>query len=142
MMTPCYAVIMSVRNEAEHIHHTIDFMRRQTILLDLWVIVDDDSTDQTRRIIDEAAARDPWITVVHRKDGGYRQAGGGAIEVLYDGDISWFIKPPGTIWSSWTGISALIPAILNDAFRNLTGILNFPATYAVLIQGNNFTRLG
>ncbi len=85
MNQPRYAVITPVRNEAEHIHHTINSMRRQTILPDRWVIVDDGSTDQTGRIIDEAAARDPWIVAVHRKDRGYRQAGGGVIEAFYDG---------------------------------------------------------
>lgn len=85
MRPPSYAVITPVRNEAEHIEFTIDSTLRQTILPKRWVIVNDGSTDQTGEIIDRAAARHPWIHTVHRRDRGYRQAGGGVIEAFYDG---------------------------------------------------------
>jgi glycosyltransferase involved in cell wall biosynthesis len=49
-----------------------------------WIIVDDGSTDATGRIADEAAERHDWIHVVHRKDRGFRRAGGGVMEAFYD----------------------------------------------------------
>lgn len=78
-------MITPVRNEAEHIGKTIESMVQQTMLPKRWIIVDDGSTDQTPRIIDEASARHLWINTVHRTDRGYRKAGGGVIEAFYDG---------------------------------------------------------
>ncbi len=50
-----------------------------------WIIVDDGSTDRTGKLIDDAAAKNPWIKAVHRKDRGSRQAGSGVIAAFYDG---------------------------------------------------------
>lgn len=80
-----YAVITPVRNEADHIQKTIDSMVAQIIAPAAWVIVDDGSTDQTPSIIDAAAARYPWIRVIHRPDRGFRKSGGGVIEAFNDG---------------------------------------------------------
>jgi poly-beta-1,6-N-acetyl-D-glucosamine synthase len=82
---PVYAVITPVRNEADHIQKTIDSMVAQTITPGSWVIVDDGSTDQTAAIIDAAAARYPWIKVLHRPDRGFRKSGGGVIEAFDEG---------------------------------------------------------
>ena len=57
----------------------------QTIRPRLWVIVDDGSTDEPGRIIDEAASRYSWIRAIHRADRGSRRAGSGVMEAFYDG---------------------------------------------------------
>jgi glycosyltransferase involved in cell wall biosynthesis len=61
---------------------------------DLWVIVNDGSTDRTAGIIDAAAREHAWILGVHRVDRGYRQQGGGVVEAFYAGlarvrDLPW-----------------------------------------------------
>jgi len=50
-----------------------------------WVIVDDGSKDATGKIIDDYASRYPWIRAVHRKDRGFRKAGGGVVDAFNDG---------------------------------------------------------
>lgn len=80
-----YVVITPVRDEEEHLVSTIESMIRQTVLPQEWVIVDDGSTDGTSRIIDEFACRYPWIKAVHRKDRGFRKAGGGVVDAFNDG---------------------------------------------------------
>jgi glycosyltransferase involved in cell wall biosynthesis len=80
-----YVVITPVRNEAEHVGKTIESVATQTKLPLHWVIVDDGSTDGTTEILDVAARRYSWLTVVRRPDRGFRKTGGGVVEAFYDG---------------------------------------------------------
>ncbi len=80
-----YVVITPVRDEIEHVGHTIAAIRRQTIRPVRWIVVDDGSTDGTAQYLDEAAAELDWLTVVHRGDRGYRAAGGGVMDAFYAG---------------------------------------------------------
>lgn len=80
-----YVVITPVRDEEEHLPSTIESMIRQTALPQEWVIVDDGSKDGTGKIIDDYSSRYPWIKPVHRKDRGFRKAGGGVVDAFNDG---------------------------------------------------------
>jgi biofilm PGA synthesis N-glycosyltransferase PgaC len=82
---PLYVIITPARDEEENISHTIASMAKQTHLPTKWVIVNDGSQDRTKEIIDEAAAKYPWIVPVHRKNRGFRKQGGGVVEAFYDG---------------------------------------------------------
>ena len=82
---PRYVVITPLRNEAAYLPLTIASMCAQTVKPLQWVLVDDGSTDDTPALVDEAAARLPWVTAVHRRDRGFRQAGGGVIDAFYQG---------------------------------------------------------
>lgn len=84
-MNPKYVIITPVRDEEKHIQGTIQSMCNQTFRPAEWVIVDDGSTDGTGDILDRAAAQNPWIRVVHRKNRGFRKAGGGVVEAFYAG---------------------------------------------------------
>lgn len=80
-----YIVISPSRNEEEFLPGTIACMERQTVQPTQWVLIDDGSTDRTPEIMNAAAQRHRWITVVHRHDRGFRQAGTGVIDAFYDG---------------------------------------------------------
>ena len=84
-LNPHYVVITPVRNEELNIQKTIESFVNQKILPSLWIVVDDGSKDKTGDIIDEAAAKYPWITAIHRADRGFRQPGTGVVEAFYDG---------------------------------------------------------
>ncbi len=84
-MTTRYAIVTPVRDEEKHVAATIDSLLAQTVLPAEWVIVDDGSTDATGRIIDDYAARYPFIRSLHRPNRGFRKAGGGVMEAFYDG---------------------------------------------------------
>lgn len=60
-------------------------MAKQTLRPRKWVVVNDGSTDNTGKIIDEAASKHSWIVPVHRPDRGFRQQGGGVVETFRDG---------------------------------------------------------
>ena len=85
-----YIVVSPVRDEEQYISLTINSILAQTIRPALWIIVNDGSTDHTRRIIESAARSNSWIKVVNRPDRGARKAGGGVVEAFYDG--YWMIK--------------------------------------------------
>jgi len=80
-----YLVITPVRNEEAYLKSTIESMLAQTVCPREWIIVNDGSTDRTGQIIDDYAGRFPWIRAVHRKDRGFRKAGGGVVEAFNDG---------------------------------------------------------
>lgn len=64
---------------------TLDSMAAQTRRPDLWIIVDDGSTDETPGILAEHAARHDWIRIVTRPDRGRRAVGPGVVEAFYAG---------------------------------------------------------
>ena len=78
-------VISPAKDEADFIEQTIHSMAWQTLRPALWVIVNDGSSDRTGEIADEAAAKYPWIKVVHRPAGTQRRVGPGVIEAFYAG---------------------------------------------------------
>ena len=56
---PSYALISPVRDEARHIRRTLEAIVAQTHLPSEWVIVDDGSTDATRRSSQSTPRRIP-----------------------------------------------------------------------------------
>jgi len=57
IITPC-------RNEAEYLERTIAAVAAQTRPPDLWLVVDDGSTDATPRILDEWSAKLPYLRLM------------------------------------------------------------------------------
>jgi glycosyltransferase involved in cell wall biosynthesis len=80
-----YVVVTPVRDEEAFIGLTIECMLQQSVRPVEWVIVNDGSTDATGAIIDEYARQYPWIHALHRKNRGFRQAGGGIVQAFNDG---------------------------------------------------------
>ncbi len=80
-----YVVISPCRNEAETIRKTLDSVAAQTVPPDLWVVVDDGSTDGTSQILAEYAEKLSYLRVHQREDRGRRSVGPGVIEAFYSG---------------------------------------------------------
>jgi biofilm PGA synthesis N-glycosyltransferase PgaC len=59
-----YAVISPVRDEARHLPRLADSLAAQELLPERWVIVDDGSTDGTRELALDLAARHDWIEAI------------------------------------------------------------------------------
>ena len=85
MSKPCYCLITPCRDEAAYARRTLESVVGQTVPPDLWVIVDDGSTDETPAILEEYAARHDFIRVVRRPDRGARKVGPGVIDAFYAG---------------------------------------------------------
>jgi glycosyltransferase involved in cell wall biosynthesis len=80
-----YVIVTPVRDEASFVEKTIQSVTCQTVLPNEWILVDDGSTDGTGEIIDNWKKRYSWIKVIHRRNRGFRVAGGGVVEAFYDG---------------------------------------------------------
>jgi len=99
-----YVIVSPVRDEEKYLEHTIRSVVDQTVLPTEWIIVNDGSRDRTGKIIDEFAAKYPWIKAVHRNDRGTRVPGTGVMEAFYDGfhslksaDWDFIIKLDGDV---------------------------------------------
>jgi glycosyltransferase involved in cell wall biosynthesis len=80
-----YALISPCRDEQAYMRRTLDSVIAQTRRPDLWLIVDDGSTDATPELLAEYAARHDWIKVVRKPDRGARAVGPGVVEAFYFG---------------------------------------------------------
>jgi poly-beta-1,6-N-acetyl-D-glucosamine synthase len=99
-----YVIVTPARDEGSHIRGTIESVIAQTIQPSEWVIVDDGSEDGTGQIIDEYAAKYPWIRACHRPNRGFRKSGGGVMEAFNDGyrllnvkDYNFIVKLDGDL---------------------------------------------
>lgn len=84
-MSRRYVLISPCRNEADFMRQTLDSVVAQSERPAHWVIVDDGSTDETPRILNEYRQRHNWIRVVTRRDRGHRAVGPGVIDAFYAG---------------------------------------------------------
>jgi poly-beta-1,6-N-acetyl-D-glucosamine synthase len=80
-----YVLISPCRDEATYMRRTLDSVASQTVVPTLWVVVDDGSTDETPAILQEYAAKLPYLRVVRRTDRGRRAVGPGVIEAFKAG---------------------------------------------------------
>jgi len=80
-----YVLISPCRDEALYMRRTLESVARQSLPPSLWVVVDDGSVDDTPRILEEYAARLPYLRVIRRDDRGSRAVGPGVIDAFYAG---------------------------------------------------------
>ena len=80
-----YLLVSPCRDEARYLRRTLDSVAAQTVPPALWVVVDDGSTDDTPRILEEYLRKLPFLRVVNRPDRGARRVGPGVIEAFYAG---------------------------------------------------------
>jgi poly-beta-1,6-N-acetyl-D-glucosamine synthase len=80
-----YCLITPCLDEAIYARRTLDAVTSQSVQPSLWVIVDDGSKDETPTIIQEYAARYPYIRTIRRSNRGKRILGAGVIEAFYTG---------------------------------------------------------
>mgnify|MGYP000443983701 CR=1 FL=1 len=80
-----YALISPCRNEASFMRKTLDSVIAQSEPPELWVIVNDGSTDETGQILSEYSSQHEWIKVIAKSDRGHRAVGPGVISAFYTG---------------------------------------------------------
>ncbi len=80
-----YLLVSPCRDEAEHIRRTLDSVAMQSLRPALWIVVDDGSSDDTPRILQEYSRKLPCLRVVRRENRGRRAVGPGVIDAFCAG---------------------------------------------------------
>lgn len=75
-------VVTPAKNEARYISRTIASMLQQTVLPKQWIIVDDASTDDTPRLVIDAARHHSWITLVEKSGSAERRVGLATVDAI------------------------------------------------------------
>jgi GT2 family glycosyltransferase len=100
---PSYALISPVCDEAAHFAHTADSILAQSHRPLQWVVVDDGSRDDTRRIDESYAAEHPWICVIDSGQSSARARGAKIVRAFnaglarLDADPEILVKMDGDI---------------------------------------------
>lgn len=74
MSTPEISIVMSVYNGAEHLRESVESILSQEGVDFEFIIVNDGSTDESGKILDEYAERDSRIKVIHQENTGLTKA--------------------------------------------------------------------
>lgn len=85
IQTMRYVVVTPAYNEQEFIKKTLESMVNQELLPQEWVIVNDNSTDDTASIVAEYAKLHPWIKLVNKLDEDDRKIGAKVVRIFYYG---------------------------------------------------------
>jgi glycosyltransferase involved in cell wall biosynthesis len=78
-------LIAPCRDEAQYMRRTLDALGRQTLPPALIVAVDDGSTDDSPRILEEYRRKLPNLRIVRRENRGVRAVGPGVVDAFYAG---------------------------------------------------------
>jgi hypothetical protein len=105
-MTQRLLLISPVHNEAAYLELVAEAVARQRRTPDLWVIVDDGSTDETPQILERLAQRIDFLQVVHATKPPSRDAGKDNLAVAADAS-SFNIGLRSAPWESFTHIAKL-----------------------------------
>ena len=91
-----YVIITPAHNEENYIDETIRSVIHQTVKPLKWIIVNDNSTDKTKKIIEKYIDKYKWIEVIDSTQPHEWDVGGKQIKMFYEGynlvkDLSWDI---------------------------------------------------
>lgn len=89
-----HVVITPCRDEQEHIKTLAKSMKDQENRPDVWIIVDDNSTDDSADILSLISEDEPWIRTIHISDSSVRKRGAHIAKLFNQGlnsiDDEWF----------------------------------------------------
>ena len=138
---PFFSIIIPVYNVALYLRECLDSVLAQTFKDWEAICVDDGSTDESGKILDEYGARDKRFRVVHQGNAGVSAARNRGLEEA-KGEWVWFLDGddlilPGAL-TAYHGVVAAINAA--DAIIS-PYLMRFTATPPTAIQGSGAARL-
>jgi glycosyltransferase involved in cell wall biosynthesis len=80
-----FSIIIPAHNEADVIDLTLESLVNQTLLPKQVIVVNDNSTDNTSKIVSEFTAKHDWITLVENKSTDQHLPGSKIINAFYKG---------------------------------------------------------
>lgn len=118
------SIIIPVYNIEEYIGECLDSLIQQNVDIGLYevIAVDDGSTDNSGKILDEYAGKHENITVYHKSNGGVSSARNLALDCA-KGEYIWFVD----------GDDLIAPNVLKEIFLNIK-VNDFPDLMKVNVQ--------
>lgn len=107
-MTPFFSIIIPVYNVAPYLRECLDSVLAQTFTDWEAICVDDGSTDGSGTILDEYAARDTRIRVIHKQNAGVSAARNTALDVARG---KWFLFLDGDDVLRNDGLEIFVPYV-------------------------------
>lgn len=89
MNAPYFSIIVTVYNAERYLKEALDSIAEQSYREWECICVDDGSTDDSPRILDELAMRDSRFVVVHQKNGGVGRARNAGLDLAKGAWITW-----------------------------------------------------
>ncbi len=80
-----FSIIIPAHNEAEFIALTLESLANQTMLPKKVVVVNDNSSDETQKIVQEFAAKFPWVSLINNASSNDHLPGSKIINAFYKG---------------------------------------------------------
>lgn len=121
-MRPKILIISPIRNEGAYIERTIQSLIQQKTGIQEWIIVDDNSTDNSASIIQRYAKRHSWIHYLKKPGHRHRHVGGGVVDAFNYGlkhvknkDYDYICKMDGDITFGPNYITTLLNIFKNDS---------------------------
>lgn len=81
-----YYIIIPAHNEAQFIGLTLDSLVNQTVLPTKIIVVDDNSTDATSKIVQSYIGKYPYISLVNKKSEAIHLPGSKVIQAFHEGE--------------------------------------------------------
>ncbi len=129
-----YVIITPVHNEEAYIRHTLEAVSAQTIKPTQWIIVNDGSTDNTPKIVQEYLDQYSWIKLVDLPVEGKRELGARVVRVFYEGykhiavEYDFIIKMDGDLSFAPDYFELLFEKFNEDPCLGIAGgVLYIPA---------------
>lgn len=121
---PDITFVVPVYNLAPYLEETLNSLRQQTLRSLEIVCVDDGSTDESARILDEIASRDERVIVVHQQNAGVSNARNVGIDVA-QGQFICFVDGDDVLYED-TAQRLINAAHENQADIVVYGAYSFP----------------
>ncbi|MEM6558701.1 MAG: glycosyltransferase family A protein [Myxococcota bacterium] len=96
-----HVVITPAHNEAKHLPGLIESMRSQALRPTQWIVVDDNSDDDTLEIMKAAALNEPWIRVLRFPDQSARKLGSKVARI-----VLWALERAEPNWDFFSKLDA------------------------------------
>jgi glycosyltransferase involved in cell wall biosynthesis len=122
-----YAVVTPVRNEAANLRTLADALAEQSLLPELWLIVDTGSTDGTSALVDELQAAYSWVRGLEERSPGAVTRGGPIVRAFHaglralDSDVDAVVKLDADITVEPDHFARLLEAFAADQRLGIAG---------------------
>lgn len=134
---PLISIIVPVYNVEKYLDKCVQSLLNQTYKIVEVILVDDGSTDNSGKMCDDFAAKDPRVKVVHKENGGLVSARNAGFDVMTG---EWHMYVDSDDWVGLDACEKLVDAINRHPDENLIFFNHIEELDAKSIKGKRKLR--